>query len=55
MGQGQGLSFRRRAWAAVLLAALVIAGLAAAWRFTPLAEYLTAERINGWARVVRET
>lgn len=46
---------KRPAWGKIAAAALVIAALAALWRFTPLAEYLTAERINGWARVVRET
>lgn len=39
-----------------LIAALAVAGaLAAAWRYTPLAEYLTAERVGAWARAVRET
>jgi len=39
-----------------LLAALAIAGaLAAAWRYTPLADYVTAERVGAWARAVRET
>ena len=33
---------------------LVIAALAAAWRWTPVADYITAERISGWARWVRE-
>lgn len=45
----------RPAWGKIAAAALVLAALAAVWRFTPLAEYLTAERINGWARLVRET
>jgi uncharacterized membrane protein YdjX (TVP38/TMEM64 family) len=30
-----------------------MAGLAAAWRFTPLSEYITGERIIDWARTVR--
>lgn len=34
---------------------LVLAALAAVWRYTPVAEYLTAERIREWARLVRET
>lgn len=46
---------RRPAWGKILLAALVIAALAAAWRYTPLSEYITAERINGWARTMRQT
>jgi uncharacterized membrane protein YdjX (TVP38/TMEM64 family) len=33
----------------------VLAALAAVWRYTPVAEYLTAERIREWARLVRET
>lgn len=46
---------QRPAWGKIGAAALVLVALAALWRFTPLAEYLTAERINAWARVVRET
>lgn len=34
---------------------LACAALAAAWRYTPLSELITAERIIGWARAVRET
>ncbi|MGQ0546114.1 MAG: TVP38/TMEM64 family protein [Betaproteobacteria bacterium] len=34
---------------------ILLAALAAAWRWTPLAEYLTPQRIMGWARAVRET
>ena len=34
---------------------LVLAALAALWRYTPVAEYLTVERIREWARLVRET
>ena len=41
------------AWSRILLIALATAALAAAWRFTPLAELVTAERIVGWARAVR--
>jgi uncharacterized membrane protein YdjX (TVP38/TMEM64 family) len=46
---------RGPAWgriAAILVAAAV---LAAAWRWTPLADYVTAERILGWTRAVRGT
>jgi phospholipase D1/2 len=46
---------KRPAWGKIAAAALALAALAAAWRFTPLAEFLTAERIMGWARAVRET
>lgn len=41
------------AWGKILLVALATAALAAAWRFTPLSEFITAERIVGWARAVR--
>ena len=34
---------------------MVVAALAAVWRFTPLREYATAERILGWTRAVRDT
>jgi uncharacterized membrane protein YdjX (TVP38/TMEM64 family) len=37
------------------MAVLLCAALAAAWRYTPLSELITAERIIGWARAVRET
>lgn len=46
---------QRPAWGKIAVAALALAALAAAWRWTPLAEYLTPQRIMGWARVVRET
>ncbi len=55
MGQSEGLIGRRRAWAAALLILLGLAGLAALWRFTALADLLTADRILGWARLVGET
>lgn len=45
----------RPAWGKIAAAVLVLAALSAVWRFTPVAEYLTAERIREWARVVRET
>jgi phospholipase D1/2 len=46
---------RRPAWLQIILIALALAALAAAWRFTPLKDYLTADRITAWARVVRST
>jgi phospholipase D1/2 len=48
---------RRRgpAWGKIIAFAIAIAALAALWRFTPLSEYLTQDRIAGWARVARET
>jgi phospholipase D1/2 len=42
------------AWGKIVLIVLVVAGLAAAWRFTPLSEYITAQRVAGWARAMRE-
>lgn len=46
---------RPPAWGKIAAATLALAALAAVWRFTPLAEYLTAERINAWAQLMRET
>lgn len=45
---------RKPAWGKIIAGILVIAALAAAWRYTPVADYLTFERIAGWARWVRE-
>jgi phospholipase D1/2 len=44
---------RRPAWGKIALIALVTLALAAAWRYTPLAEVLTAERISSWSRSVQ--
>lgn len=44
---------RGPAWGKLLATLAVVAALAAAWRFTPLSEFVTAERITGWARAVR--
>lgn len=41
---------RRPAWAKLALIALVAAALAAAWRFTPLAEIITPHNLARWAR-----
>ena len=46
---------RRPAWGKLALILLGAAALAALWRWTPLAEIVTAERIVGWTRTVRET
>jgi uncharacterized membrane protein YdjX (TVP38/TMEM64 family) len=51
-GEARG---RRPAWGKIAAGALVLVAVAALWRFTPLADYLTAERLREWARVVRET
>lgn len=45
---------RRPAWGKILIFALILAALAAAWRYTPLSEFITAENISAWARAVRE-
>lgn len=44
---------RSPAWGKLLAIVVVIAALAAAWRYTPLSEFITAERITGWARAMR--
>ena len=38
------------AWGKFVLAAIVLAGLALAWRFTPLADVVTAANVTAWAR-----
>ena len=43
---------RGPAWTKLGLIALAVCGLAAAWRFTPLAEVLAPHRIAEWARAV---
>jgi phospholipase D1/2 len=46
---------QRPAWGKLALILLAAAALAAAWRWTPLAEIVTAERILAWTRTVRAT
>jgi uncharacterized membrane protein YdjX (TVP38/TMEM64 family) len=46
---------RKPAWGKLALILVAAAALAAMWRWTPLAEYITAERILGWTRAVRDT
>jgi uncharacterized membrane protein YdjX (TVP38/TMEM64 family) len=46
---------RRPAWGKIAAIVLACAALAAAWRYTPLSELVTAERIVAWARAVRGT
>ena len=46
---------RKPAWGKIALVALGISALAAAWRWTPLAELATAENILAWTRAVRST
>jgi phospholipase D1/2 len=45
---------RKPAWGKIIAVVIVVAALAAAWRWTPLADYLTFGRIADWARWVRE-
>ena len=40
----------RPAWGKLALFMVVVAALTALWRFTPLAELITAERVVGWAQ-----
>lgn len=49
-----GAAPRSPAWGKIVAAILVVAALAAAWRYTPLSDFVTAERMAGWARAVRE-
>ena len=46
---------RKPAWGKIISAVLVCAVLAAAWRYTPLREFVTPERIVAWAKAVRGT
>ena len=46
---------RGPAWGKIAAIAVAIALLAAAWRWTPLAEIATAENILAWTRTVRGT
>jgi phospholipase D1/2 len=45
---------RPPAWGKIALIVLACAALAAAWRYTPLSEFITAQRVIAWARAVRE-
>ena len=46
---------RGPAWGKIAAILIAAAALAAVWRWTPLAEYVTAENILGWTRTVRDT
>jgi len=46
---------RGPAWGKLALILVGAAALAAVWRWTPLADHVTAERILGWTRAVRDT
>lgn len=49
------MATRRPAWGKLAAIILACAALAAAWRYTPLSELVTAERVIAWARAVRGT
>jgi uncharacterized membrane protein YdjX (TVP38/TMEM64 family) len=40
---------RGPAWGRIALIAIIVAGLAAAWRYTPLSVYVAPERVAAWA------
>jgi uncharacterized membrane protein YdjX (TVP38/TMEM64 family) len=42
-------------WGKLIAVVVVLAGLAAAWRYTPLSEYITGQRVSGWARAMRDS
>src|SRR4051812_14776020 len=44
--RSSAMAFRRRDKIALIV--LVLAGLACAWRYSPLSEFLTLERIREW-------
>jgi phospholipase D1/2 len=46
---------KNRPWPKIVLTALLIGALAAAWRFTPLAELITPDHVSAWARALRNT
>lgn len=45
----------RPTWRKLLSVAAILFALFLVWRFTPLAEYVTAENIRGWARAAGDT
>ncbi|MEP7205526.1 MAG: VTT domain-containing protein [Casimicrobiaceae bacterium] len=42
-------------WGKIAIGAVIIAALMAAWRFTPLSEFLEPKRVTAWAEHVRGT
>jgi uncharacterized membrane protein YdjX (TVP38/TMEM64 family) len=46
---------RKPAWAEIIGALVFLALLGAAWRYTPLSDYITTERVGGWAKAVGGT
>jgi uncharacterized membrane protein YdjX (TVP38/TMEM64 family) len=52
---GRTTSKRKPAWGKLIAIVVLCAALAAAWRWTPLAEVITLENILRWTRAVRDT
>jgi phospholipase D1/2 len=52
--RAQGGKQRRRIWIGVVILLLLFA-LAAAWKWTPLADLITVERMAGWAASLRQS
>jgi len=50
LGQKSARVRQKPAWGKLIAGAVVLTAVAAAWRWTPLAEYLTRENIGTWAR-----
>src|SRR5687768_12778148 len=46
---------RRPAWGKLAGIAVLLVAVAASWRYTPLRDYITAERMVTWADAVRAT
>lgn len=44
---------RRPAWGKIIAVAIIVTALAAAWRYTPLAEVLTPRNIASWTKTLR--
>jgi phospholipase D1/2 len=51
---GRKSAGKRPAWGKLIAFLVVCIALAAAWRFTPLKEWITASQITEWSRMVRE-
>lgn len=52
--RGQGGKQKRRIWIGVVILLLLFAA-AAAWKWTPLADLITIERMAGWAASLRQS
>ena len=52
MAHSSGTPRKGPAWVKLGAFALALVGLAAVWRYTPLAELVTVERVNDWAEAL---